>query len=547
QQVFSGHDTKHWVNEVPKKAGEYQKEINSLIDEEIFKLITNPLYFNTQLKWQERRTILQELAGDVSDAAVIASDPGLARLAGILNGKSIDDYKKIVAERIKCLKDEIEKIPVRIDELNSTLAGEPVDYSELEEQLAQTKEYLSHLENELLSVSAISNEYRNKQAKLTQLYQKQNQKRIELSKAANAEHDKLLNESVALQRQINTIMADIEGSLGIITTAEGMISENNLRAADLRKKWQEVNAEAFPTPDASALTCPTCGQGLPGDQRESMITTACKDFEADKNLRCNNITAKGKALVETNAKHQAKADSLRKDIEAKRSQLATLEEKLAGVNEQLELPRKAIDVETHPEYQAIQGEIDALLAELQKPAEDVASELLAKKREAATEIDRLNATLNNKGVREKTMARIDELMQEERNLAKQISEYEGHKFMIEAFIKQKVNLLEDSINSRFRTVRFKMFDVQINGGIAECCEALVNTNGAWVPYSDANNGGKINAGLDIINALTKHYGVSAPVFIDNRESVTKLIPIDSQIISLIVSEPDKTLRVEVLQ
>lgn len=547
EQKFSGHDTKFWVNEVPMKAGEYQKQISSLIDEDLFKLITNPLYFNTQLTWQNRRQLLQEMCGNISDEAVIASDPRLAKLSSILGNKGIDDYKKVLAERIKRLNEEIAQIPIRIDELSATLADGQVDYTATEEKVMQLKDYLSHLEDELLSASSITNEYRNKQIKLTQLYQQQNQKRADLAKAANADYDRLLNESRQLQRQINDLMVEINGAMGLIKAAEETIANNDLKADELRQKWQEINAEVFAAPDAHALTCPTCGQDLPADQRETMIATARQNFDTDKKLRCGNITKNGTALMEANDKYRAEVVQLRQDVEAKKHLLSAYEDKLAAIDMQLQAPRETVDIESHPEYKAIQAEIDTLVAELQTPGEDVTSELLAKKRAAGSELEQLNAILASKGVNEKTLARIEDLRREHKELAKQVNEYEGHRFLIETFIKQKVALLEDSINSRFRTIRFKMFDTQINGGIAECCEALVNTNGAWVPYADANNGGKINAGLDIINSLTRHYGVSAPIFVDNRESVTKLIPSESQVISLIVSEPDKVLRTEAVR
>jgi hypothetical protein len=88
-------------------------------------------------------------------------------------------------------------------------------------------------------------------------------------------------------------------------------------------------------------------------------------------------------------------------------------------------------------------------------------------------------------------------------------------------------------------VTFKLFDVQINGGEVECCETLIN----GVPFSDANNASKINAGLDIINTLCYHHNVFAPIFIDNRESVVEIIPISSQIINLIVSPGVSKLKV----
>ena len=113
-------------------------------------------------------------------------------------------------------------------------------------------------------------------------------------------------------------------------------------------------------------------------------------------------------------------------------------------------------------------------------------------------------------------------------------------YLTEQFIRTKVQLLEDRINNKFELARFKLFDVQINGAVVECCE----TTYRGVPYSSLNRGARINVGLDIIRTLSKHYGFNAPIWIDNAEAVTHLIEIDSQVIRLLVSEQDEKLRVE---
>jgi vacuolar-type H+-ATPase subunit I/STV1 len=141
------------------------------------------------------------------------------------------------------------------------------------------------------------------------------------------------------------------------------------------------------------------------------------------------------------------------------------------------------------------------------------------------------------------MERIQELKEQEKELAREYEKLESELYLTEQFIRTKVNLLEEKINSRFKLARFKLFDQQINGGVVECCETLYQ----GVPYSGGlNNAARINVGLDIINTLSEHYGFTAPIFIDNREAVTKLIETKSQVISLVVSEPDKKLRVEVM-
>jgi len=119
--------------------------------------------------------------------------------------------------------------------------------------------------------------------------------------------------------------------------------------------------------------------------------------------------------------------------------------------------------------------------------------------------------------------------------------------LTEEFIRAKANLAEENINSHFPSnIRFRLFDVQINGGVNDCCEALVNSNGSYVPYGGGlNNAARINAGLAIINVLADYYKFNAPIFIDNAEAVTNLIETRGQQIRLVVSEPDKELRVEV--
>ncbi|WP_152550083.1 hypothetical protein [Geomicrobium sp. JCM 19039] len=102
-------------------------------------------------------------------------------------------------------------------------------------------------------------------------------------------------------------------------------------------------------------------------------------------------------------------------------------------------------------------------------------------------------------------------------------------------------MLEDRINSKFEHASFKLREDLLNGGFTEICQTLYK----GVPYEHGlNNAARINVGLDIIRTLSRHYGLSAPIFIDNSEAVTQLMDVDAQLIALVVSEPDKQLRVE---
>ena len=540
EKQFKGHSISYWIDEVPcTKALEFTSKVNELINEDLFKLITDPLYFSTQLSWQDRRKILLEIAGDVSDEQVIASDAKLAKLTGILNGKSTDDYKKILAEKIKKLNKQIEEIPIKINELNRGLEGEEPDYTFTEKSLKMYKDELADLEEQLVSASAIGDEFRKKQAKVSKLYQELNTKKAEIAKEANAGRDKLQSELNTHQRSLSNLNNDIYTLELRIKNTNTEIEEGKTKADSLRADWKEENAKVFVEPDENSLICPTCGQGFTSEQRLEIFDTSKAKFEADKKSKLSKITADGKKIASGNTENQKGIENLQTELGENNKAKKAIGLLIESIQKQLDVPQQAIDVDNHPDIVSLKVQINALEDELQAPTEDRTSKILDRKKDVMQGIEDDNVILNNKENRAKTLARIKELEDEERDLAKLMSELEGHKYLIEQFIISKVNLLEDSINSMFTGITFKMFKVNINGGVEEVCEALVD----GVPYSDANNAGKINGGLSIISTLCKHYGVSAPVFVDNAEAVVDLMYIDSQVIRLVVSEADKTLRV----
>ena len=142
--------------------------------------------------------------------------------------------------------------------------------------------------------------------------------------------------------------------------------------------------------------------------------------------------------------------------------------------------------------------------------------------------------------------RIAELERQEERLSGEYEEIEKGLYLCDLFTKAKVAALTDRINGKFQSVRFRLFQEQLNGGLKEDCEVMIPAaDGRMVPYTFANNAARINAGLEIIGTLSEHWGLKMPVFIDNAESVTHLTQTSTQTIRLVVSEADKKLRMEV--
>lgn len=280
-----------------------------------------------------------------------------------------------------------------------------------------------------------------------------------------------------------------------------------------------------------------------------------------------------KHLLNLMSKDQEKLAEINEQGMTCKERVAEIYERLKGLNEQLDIVNEQLtdlqrevefkqkdlnkaqqqlekaqnsvpDVTTSEEYKSLISQKEAVQAEmeqLERSAYEVAYDIDKNIAELTSQKQSINAQLAQFANIEANQKRVAELEAQQQQLAEEYEKLEHQTFLIEEFIRTKVDMLNERINSKFRYARFKLFDVQINGGLAETCETLFN----GVPYgSGLNNAAKINVGLDIINTLSEHYGLTAPIFIDNAEAVTKFIDTNAQLISLIVSEKDKQLRVE---
>ncbi|MBB5324675.1 DNA repair exonuclease SbcCD ATPase subunit [Anoxybacillus tepidamans] len=543
QTEFTGHTTDYFIDGVPVKKKEYDQLISDLIDEDIFKLLTSPSYFNEQLKWQDRRKILLEVCGDVSDEEVIASNASLAKLPEILNGRTIENHRKVIAARRAEINKELEKIPVRIDEIQlNTPQLDDLDKEVLEEEISRLN---TEIDEKMTLISNIrnGNAISEKQKQIQEIEIELLQIKQQHEAGSKDELYKLKARIQEEQSNLNILQQKIESINYQQKYNDENIQSIEKRLEELRNEWYQVNLEEFK--HEMDCTCPTCGQPLPEEQVAAAREKALAQFNLDKAKRLEEITAKGKQGKEQKERFIQENEKLAKELEKLTSQIQEKQELISKLNEKLKVVEGAIvDVTENPQYvaklqekQRLQKEIDELRLAANESIQSIQMEIV----ELKSKRSQLESDLAKFSIVEQTEKRIKELEDQERELAAEFEKLEHELFLTEEFIRTKVNLLEEKINSRFKYARFKLFETQINGGLQEVCETLYN----GVPYSSGlNNAARINVGLDIINTLSEHYGFKAPIFVDNAEAVTKLIDVDSQVICLIVSEKDKQLRVE---
>lgn len=553
---FTGHIVEHFVDDVPMSKKDYTAKVAEIVDEEVFKLLTSPTYFNEQMKWQDRRALLIEICGDISDEDVIASNPSLAKLNDLLNGKTMEDMKKIITSQKKHINDELEKIPVRIDEINKMMPETTVDIEKMREQVEQIEADMDELQQQKIRVKNGASVL-DKQRQLQELELQRTDLKRTFETDSMQEINKLQVRVQEAQGNVQIIQSEIKHKENYKNSKENELQQlsNDIQRTEdqlveLRKDWAHHNDTQFEYEDK--CECPSCKQELPHEQVEAARNEALAQFNEEKARRLSLVNEKGRSLAQEKERKARRHNEVNEDLftanmelDAAKNKLESAQNELTKYQDKLQQAQTSVpDVTVTDEYKSITLQIEALQAEI-KQLNEHAHEAVAGIDE---EIEKLkfirngcNNALSQHANIEASKERIIELEDQQVKLAQEYEKLEQTTFLIDEFIRTKVNMLTERINSKFKYARFKLFDTQVNGGLNEVCE----TTYKGVPYGTGlNNAAKINVGLDIINTLSAHYGILAPIFVDNAEAVTKFIDVETQLISLVVSEKDKQLRVE---
>lgn len=533
-EELTGHTTEYFIDQIPKSKSEFDTYVKGMISDTIAKVISSPLYFNEKMKWQERREILTSIAGDTTPEDVLNFAPAEFKSANELLAllearKSLTDEKTRIASERKRLKEQLDGIAPKIEELTSMTVTE-LDATELNAKKAELNAAKEQINKQL---DDIAEQNKAEQQKVidsnNQLYKWQDEytkAKRELLKDHNDRAQAYEKRKAELRLEIQKI----EFALSENGSAENQ-NEANFRVltnlhAKLKEKYQAEKDKQF---IFVSENCPCCQRPMESNEQEQLERFNLAKANAIKQIVAEAQDVKVKmtecvAVLEVCRKKQA---NLAAQLSAKETYLKEVESSFVVEQEPSDTPdmvalKKAID--THKPY----------------TPEAVCNNALKQEREQLDEqIKEVEASLAKLSHISDITKRIYILSENKRALSQQIASLERVAFQIDAYEKAHIELVESRVNAKFAIVKWKMFDEQINGGLAPTCEATVN----GTPYNDLNTAMKINAGLDVINALNYHFGMFAPVFIDARESIVDIIETDCQVISLQVDKSFNELTV----
>lgn len=533
QATFDGNTSDFFVDGVPVKKYAFEEAVDQLADEDLFRLLTDVTHFSARMDWKGRRETLFAMCGVESDGEILGMNPDFAPLLTACGDRlTVEDLKKkLLAER-KGLSGTRNHIPVRLDECQKTLDGlQGLDFNVLRKELDQRVARRSALEGELLKLDHN-----------TLLESKRNERA-----AVQNQLDKLENENLAHRCQgiqptdrrpaLETAMEQHKKQLLALAARAGQEKEltdsYQEKVEQCREQWKSENAKVF-----TDATCPTCGQVLP----PSSLAVAREGFEQERRRRQALIVEDSDRYKAQIAAAEDRRESFIGAAVALEGEIAKLAAELAALPP--EVKTAVTDLPDYrPRREAFVAQLAALdgeLARLSRESQAVRQETRESLGILEEEIAAIQGSLSQEAILEATGKRMEALRQEAQTVAQRLDELDRLLERCEDFARYKVRFIEDRINGEFQLVRFRLFTELVNGGLADCCEVTVE----GVPYASLNSGARINAGMDIIRTLSQYHGTRVPLFVDNGESVTTLLPLEAQVIRLVVSEADKQLRLQ---
>ena len=487
---FSDYATTTYINGIETGVRKFQEWISkNICSDPVFKILSIPKTFvedcpkeSKELVWQaQRRMLMSIIGGQKTDLEIAESDAKWCEL--------VEPFK-------------------RYDSANQFLVFEKRRYSELQKALndfdvriAQQERNIVHTKHTESEIEELVNQTKEKAAEIT----KKNEAHKQGQRTSAA--DQIKDEIKKLTQQKDSLIKQYNENMQVLVRTKA----NYQAQADAEKK-----------------SCDECMQQIKVyvEALEKLRSTTVKEV-------CETCGQKLSRFAIENSQKK-----LQMRIKTGEQKTAQLREQIAKMRQKWEFLTKQINSLMEPTYPAraddIQIEIERLTEELSQISEPTNmpefSETMQKLSDFMENLKQEYIGIKrNKEVKEEI-----ERIEEERKLAvKELSDAQKNLDLAKQFISEKCEYSESAINDLFENVTFQLFEQnKSNDDVRETC--ILRYRG--VKYDDLSYSTKIIAGLEVVKAFQKFYNITAPIFIDNAESITGNVETGAQTFFMKVRE-----------
>lgn len=542
EQVFSGNETETYWNGVPVSVTEYSKNVSELFSDNVFKMITNPLYF-AEMDWKLQREQLFAIAGNIDDSEIASRDEAFVALLEELSGKSLANWRKELNVQKKALQKKLNEVQPRVDQLGRIMP-EAINLEEAQEELKNTNEAIAAIDRAIADKAEAKKQEQAEraqiQARINTLKSKQqdivfyaNEEEKMKAREAISERTELMSQIRSLDAKKDLIRSQVNANVNDANSLDKKRDAKAIELEETREKYAELKKQEY---NDKEDVCVHCGQLLPEANREK----AREQYNERKLAKLEAIVAYGNGIKKEIENLTERIISINNDEQSLQNELNNIEKQIKAISEQLRETKATEPKEVAPkeikEWVELEEEIHGLENKLSEPCMliDYFNEN-ADKKELQQKRDELLKAIESENLRTRYLKEIETIQEEGSHIAQEIADIEKREYTANEFEKAKVNEVSSRVNGLFKKVQFKLFEKTIEGNEVEVCIPLVD----GVPFSTANTAGRLHAGFDIIRVLQDHYNVSAPKFVDNAEGVNTLPDTDDQVIALEVSNDNE--------
>ena len=536
---LKGNTGEYFVNEASVSNSEYTLEVSRICEENLFMLITSTGALN-RMNDADRRKILAGMSSIPSDIDISVEFPHI--YDALQSGKTIESYKEEIKGKKALTRIELDQYPIRLRENADSRPALPDDIDQYDQRIKEREDQLKKIDEQIGSEDP-------QEAKKAQLRDEIASLEKDIRDIENTCRETLARNLEDHKRQLDEIEIKLANAQALLNRSEELVKnyettliEHDASLKKIQQEWTEINQSKIDPLVVSV--CPTCGKPFSQSEIEMKTNEIIRSFNCSKLQKLEEIDKRGAAEVEFIKKFKEYKQKAQQDLEVSAQNVSKLlEEKKAIASKQQ--PTLSLVLSANREYQKLRQD-----AELKNQALLVASTpsdleigRFVERERVETDLKRMKAELWKVSEIQRLDERKAELEKKQMQAATNMAELECIEAEILAFSMKKTGMIEESISSKFRFVKFKMFEYNLtNDGVREVCICTVD----GVPYRDLNTAMQYNADIDIINALSNHYKVIAPIFIDRAESVNQIEETKSQRIDLYASKEDKVLRIHTL-
>lgn len=545
REQLDGHQTTCYIDGRPLPSSDFSSHVDTIVKEELFRALTTPDYFPS-LPMDQQYRLLVKIVGTRSLAEIAAKDEEALKVVDELGQRSIDQYRQGLSYDLQRTRKELETIPVRLSEVQGFIEqakAKGADGKTAQRHAKGIEEKLRQVTQEIDSMAGVvraeNARYNDQRAYIQQL--RQQRAAIEDRIEKQNREARTLHQSLVCKAK-----EEMEATEERHTAAKTMLGLHERRLKDLeqhltdfRSRWEEVERLSFSW-NAEEAVCPTCGQPLPQDQADQKRVEAEMRFNERKMQQQDALDEEGKKLAASKQRLQDLSAAAREEMATAERLMPEARERLSKAEAE---PIEQADYHDAADWQRLSGEIDQHMKELEQTTQAQEPPQLAALRTEEQayrkELRLLEQTIDRSKQIDEYVRREKELQKQRTTLSGDIARMQTRLEAAERLQLMEANDLQKRVNELFPSVRFRLSRELLNGREVGHCELSVD----GVPYSGLSTSERINAGLELINALARHYNIVAPIVIDNAEAVNKVAPTLGQQILLEVS-PAKKLSVE---